>query len=109
MSSSEDKLYKFVNMWYELDKEIKDKKERLDLIKQKIKELMDKRGLDKLVSHEYTISNVQKSRETVSKRDVPSEEWAKWCKKISYSYLMLRRKGESSRVDLEDKDLSSQT
>lgn len=71
------------------------------IIKEKIGSLMEKRQIKSLRCEEYTVGRVNRSRETVSKKDLPPDIWNKYCKRSEYSYLALKKKGVSDE-NLED-------
>jgi len=100
----ENKLEKYVKMWDNLRDEIADKKERMDLIKNKICKMMEGKNLSKLNVGKFRIVRRTMTRETIAKKNCPSEVWKQYCKKSSYPVIALYN-GREKEVSDEFEDI----
>ena len=100
----ENKLEKYVKMWDTLRDEIVDKKERMDLIKNKICKMMEGKNLSKLNVGKFRIVRRTMTRETIAKKNCPSEVWKQYCKKSSYPVIALYN-GREKEVSEEFEDI----
>lgn len=85
--------------WYEIHSQIKQLEKEENLIKDKVKSLMLSKALTQVRGGDYRVSYKQMSRESLSKKDCPTELWNKYCKKNTFSVLKIEHIGEDINED----------
>lgn len=78
--------------WYSTKKQIKQLEERLESYKKDIEQRMLTQGVKRLDSNMYTVQRCKCTRETLSKKNVPTDIWNKYSRMTTYdSYIVKKR------------------
>ena len=78
--------------WDEAKKQIADLEERITKYKKAADKLMEEDNT--LVGKNFSLTKRTMTRETITKRDVPSEVWSKYAKRVSFPAYYLSFKGK---------------
>lgn len=81
-----------IEEWYKSKERVSFYEKQVDKIKQKVIEYMNEKGVDSLVTTNYTVSKKNMSRDTLAKKDVPEDIWKKYAKNISYDAFYIKEK-----------------
>lgn len=75
--------------WNTIKEQIRTLQKEEDTIKTRIKSVMGKINKNTLTTPSYQVKISNITRESLSKKDCPSEVWQKYCKKTTFSMLKL--------------------
>lgn len=90
-SISENKLETLLSEWSNLKRQLDKLNQQDERIKKLIHQEMDTLNKDKLLSNNYSVSRKKIQRESVNKKDIPSNIWNEYKKTSSYYMLTLKK------------------
>jgi len=85
-------LEKVLDKWYETKKTISLLEKKCDDYKKYIAKTMEKRETDLLKTNSYTVNKRHSTRESISKKDVPTDIWGKYCNRSTFNSYILKKK-----------------
>lgn len=93
-----------LHQWHALKKELKELTEKEEVLRNKIKKVLEIKKVSTLASERYKVSSRMMSRETLSKKNCPSDVWKQYAKKSTFQVIKLEQIVEKTEeeIDLED-------
>lgn len=90
---SNQELKDIIEDWYQLKKRVSELEKRIELNRDQIIEYMNTNDIDTVLSGDLCVKKTVLERETITKKDIPSELWVKYARKNkSYMYKVGKRK-----------------
>ena len=87
MKDFNDILSRFNN----IKQEIADLEKQSNILKKYIEKKMDAENVRVLTSSDYQVTLRRINKETVTKKDIPSDIWAKYAKRTAYNALYITK------------------
>ncbi len=91
MSITSDKLETLLSEWNNLKRQLEKLNKQDERIKKLIHQELDTLDKDKLESDTYTVSRKKIYRDSLGKKDIPSNIWNEYKKSSSYYTLTLKK------------------
>jgi len=88
---SED-LDKILEKWDKYKKELSEIEKKVQKYKELVEKYMNEETVNSLETKNYTVSRINCSKSTVSKKDVPEEIWNKYERRSKYWMYTLKHK-----------------
>lgn len=79
-----------LNDWHEIKQNIKRLEKRSERYRRIIEKYMTDKGLRKLTQNDHTVSLQSRTTSSISRKDIPSDVWEKYCKTSQYNVLTLK-------------------
>lgn len=91
-STDKSSVKKYIEEWSKLKASIASQEKEMEKYKSKVIEYMNKNEIETLVADDFIVKSSKCNRESISKSDLPSEIWKKYCKSSSYYVYKLEQK-----------------
>jgi len=98
-------LDKLLDKWYNLKRQISNLNKEEEKIKSSVKKAMSTKGLNTLSSERYRVTLKQSSRETLSKKNCPSDVWAQYSKKSTFPLVKLESLQGGDELKSDDENV----
>jgi len=85
---------KLLEEWFKVKSDLKELALRENKIKERISKYMKSKNVNTIKTDNYQVISKEQSRETLCKKDCPSEVWNKYSKKSVFNVLKLNYLGE---------------
>ena len=82
---SNQDLKDIIEDWYILKKKLKDIEKKIDSNREIIIDYMERNSIDKVITDNYIIKKKNMEREYIAKKDLPSDVWNRYSRKMNYS------------------------
>jgi hypothetical protein len=101
----DDDINNLLDKWYEAKQEISSLEKKIEKYKMYIEDIMNKRNIDVLSSDKITVQRKEQNRTTISKKDLPSDIWDRYCKELFYNVFYISKKGNIRKSKKKSKRL----
>jgi hypothetical protein len=82
---SNQELKDIIEDWYILKKKLKDIEKKIDSNRNIIIDYMERNSIDKVITDNYIVKKKNMDREYIAKKDLPSDLWNKYSRKMNYN------------------------
>jgi len=101
----DDDINNLLDKWYEAKQEISSLEKKIEKYKMYIEDIMNKRNIDVLSSDKITVQRKEQNRTTISKKDLPSDIWDRYCKELFYNVFYISKKSNIRKSKKKSKRL----
>jgi hypothetical protein len=93
----DEDINSLLDKWYEAKQEISSLEKKIEKYKMYVEDIMNKRNIDILSSDKIIVQRKEQNRTTISKKDLPSDIWDRYCKELFYNVFYISKKGNKIR------------
>jgi hypothetical protein len=93
----DEDINNLLDKWYEAKQEISSLEKKIEKYKLYVEDIMNKRNIDVLSSYKITVQRKEQNRTTISKKDLPSDIWDRYCKELFYNVFYISKKNNKIR------------
>jgi hypothetical protein len=90
----DEDINNLLDKWYEAKQEISSLEKKIEKYKLYVEDIMNKRNIDVLSSDKITVQRKEQNRTTISKKDLPSDIWDRYCKELFYNVFYISKKNK---------------
>jgi len=90
--SQKEEILTWISEWNKYKNIIAEHEKKMEIYKNKVIEYMKDNELSTINTTDFSVKQSKYSRETLSKKDLPSDIWNKYCKSSSYYIYKLTEK-----------------
>jgi len=90
--SQKEEILTWISEWNKYKNIIAEHEKKMEIYKNKVIEYMKDNELSTINTTDFSVKQSKCSRETLSKKDLPSDIWNKYCKSSSYYIYKLTEK-----------------
>jgi hypothetical protein len=89
---NEKDIEDLLEKWHKTKKDISDLEAKCDKYKKLAEKILTTTGANSVSSSTYKLTRKNMSRETLAKKDVPTDVWNKYSRKVEYSAYYITEK-----------------
>ena len=90
-----ERIDDLLRLWQTNKAQIQELEKKNDLYRSYAEKLMNKNGTDDIEGSTYRVTRSNVVRESVNKKDLPSDVWNRYCKKSSFFSYYIKEKKKS--------------
>lgn len=83
-----------LDKWYDAKQELSLLEKKIEKYKHMVEDIMNRHNTDTLSSEKIVVNRKALNRTTISKKDLPSDIWDRYCKELFYSSFYISKKGK---------------
>lgn len=85
-------IEKIVEKYYSYRKEVNELEKKVQKYKEKLEGYMNGQEINNFDTDKYSVSRVNSSMTTVSKKDLPEDIWTRYCKRCKFYKYYIKEK-----------------